>query len=401
MSQRWDAVVAGHICLDLIPDLSGVEATSSGMAFRPGHLVEVGPATLSTGGAVSNTGLALHKLGIRTRLMGKLGDDLLGRVVQQIVEMHGPGLADGMVIDPSTDTSYTVIINPPGIDRMFLHAPAANDTFGAADIRYDAVALARLFHFGYPPLVRRTFADHGAELVEMYRRVHALGVTTSLDMALPDPASEAGHADWVGILTDVMPFVDVFLPSAEELLFMLWRGQYDRMQREAGGGSLLSLVSADLLTDLGDALLALGGCVVGIKLGDRGFYLKTAGEAQVAAMGTASPADPKDWGDRELWTPCFDARLVGTTGAGDATIAGFLAGLLRGLPVKETVRMAAAVGACNVEAADALGGLQPWDATVARVARGWTHHAMVAPSPLWRYDEAYGLWERAQLGDST
>jgi hypothetical protein len=57
-----DAVVAGHICLDVIPDL----ATSQDgfeQRFRPGHLVEVGPAAIATGGAVSNTGLALHKLG--------------------------------------------------------------------------------------------------------------------------------------------------------------------------------------------------------------------------------------------------------------------------------------------------------------------------------------------------
>lgn len=398
MSQCWDAVVAGHICLDLIPDLSGVQVTSPGALLRPGQLIEVGAATLSTGGAVSNTGLALNKLGIRTRLMGKVGDDLLGRVVQEIIETHGPGLSDGMVVDPSTDTSYTVIINPPGIDRMFLHAPAANSTFGASDVRYDMVAQARLFHFGYPPIVRRTYINHGAALVEIYSRVRALGVTTSLDMALPDPASEAGRADWVRVLTDVMPFVDVFLPSIEELLFMLRRPAYDALLKQAGDGSLLALVTPDLLTHLSDELLAMGGRVVGIKLGDRGFYLRTGAQHEVAAMGAAAPVDPADWADRELWIPCFKANLVGTTGAGDASIAGFLAALLRGRAVKEAVQMAAAVGACNVEAADALGGLRSWDETVARVACGWAHHPMDLPSPPWAFDSTYGLWEKIPPG---
>ena len=53
--------------------------TNSVAGFAPGRLLQIGPATFSTGGPVSNTGLALHRLGIATRLMGKVGDDLLGQ----------------------------------------------------------------------------------------------------------------------------------------------------------------------------------------------------------------------------------------------------------------------------------------------------------------------------------
>jgi sugar/nucleoside kinase (ribokinase family) len=49
----------------------------------PGGLVEIGPATLATGGCVANTGRALHRLGISTRLLGKIGDDPLGGIVRQ------------------------------------------------------------------------------------------------------------------------------------------------------------------------------------------------------------------------------------------------------------------------------------------------------------------------------
>ena len=232
MTKRWDAVVAGHICLDVIPDLSGLGAEPLSTLLRPGQLVEVGNPALATGGPVSNTGLALHILGVKTQLMGKVGDDPLGHVVTQIVADQGAGLADGMVVDPEAATSYSIIISPPDIDRIFLHSPGANNTFGAADVRYDVVAQARLFHFGYPPLMRRIYADNGAELIEIYRRVRALEVTTSLDMAVPDPATDAGRADWVAILEGVLPFVDVFLPSVEEILFMLRppavRGAYAR-----------------------------------------------------------------------------------------------------------------------------------------------------------------------------
>ncbi len=396
MTRRWDAVVAGHLCLDLIPDLSPLGEASLAALLRPGQLLEVGPLAVSTGGSVSNTGQALHILGMRTRLMGKLGDDPLGTLVRQVISGRGEGLADGMIIDPEAATSYTVIVSPPGTDRIFLHAPAANHTFGADDVRYDVVAQARLFHFGYPPLMRRFYADGGTELVTMFRRVRELGVTTSLDMALPDPASHAGRADWRAILTDVLPWVDVFLPSIEEILFMLRPDTYEALMEQAGGESLLPWVTPALLSDVSAELVAMGGRVVGLKLGDRGLYLRTAEAATLAAMGAAAPADAADWAGRELWAPCFQAQVVGTTGAGDATIAGFLAALLRGLGVKEAVRMAVGVGACNVEAADAVGGLRSWEATVERIAAGWAQHPLAVDAAGWRWDAEVGVWEVVQ-----
>ena len=84
-------IVAGHICLDIIPQLSGMSREAFERSFTPGHLVECGPTVLSTGGAVSNVGLALHRLGIPTRLMGKIGPDLFGQAVRQIVEGAAPG----------------------------------------------------------------------------------------------------------------------------------------------------------------------------------------------------------------------------------------------------------------------------------------------------------------------
>ncbi|MCX6029177.1 MAG: carbohydrate kinase family protein [Chloroflexi bacterium] len=367
----YDAVVAGHLCLDILPQLAGIPAGEFMRLFAPGRLVEVGPASLMTGGPVSNTGLALHKLGIATRLMGKVGADLFGQAVVQIVGSFGPGLADGMVVDPAVSTSYTILVNPPGVDRMFLHCPGANDAFGAADVRYDVVAGGRLFHFGYPPLMRLMYSDGGDQLSAIFRQAKATGVTTSLDMAFPDPTSAAGRADWPKIARATLPYVDVFLPSIEEILLMLRRPVYDALLRAAAGGDILPLVTSDLLADLGDELLALGAKIVALKLGYRGLYLRTAGRAALAGMGRARPTAVAAWADRELWTPCFQVDVVGTAGSGDATIAGFLAALLRDLPPEEAITMAVAVGACNVEAADTLSGIRSWDETLRRVAAGW------------------------------
>lgn len=386
------AIVAGHLCLDVIPDLSATSAGQFQRSFVPGRLLEVGAAALSTGGAVSNVGLALHRLGIRTQLMGKIGRDLFGQAIAQVVANYDPRLTAGMIIDDAAVSSYTVVINPPGIDRIFLHCPGTNDTFGADDIRYEALGSARLFHFGYPPLMARMYQNNGRELAEIFCRARATGVTTSLDMSLPDPGSAAGRADWLTILRATLPYVDIFLPSIEETLYALRRPTYDQLHEAALDHNITPLITPQLLSDVSGELLALGVKAVGIKLGDRGLYLRTAGEAAWRDAGRGRPADRAAWAGKELWAPCFQVDVVGTTGSGDATIAGFLAALLRGLSAEQAVLMAVAVGACNIEAADALSGIRTWEETQARVAGGWARHTLHLDAVGWQFHGPSGLW---------
>jgi sugar/nucleoside kinase (ribokinase family) len=392
MSENRRAVVAGHICLDVLPDLSASSTAEFLNSFQPGRLIQVGPVLLSTGGPVSNTGLALHKLGIKTQLMGKIGDDLFGQAVRQIVASFDTGLAQGMVVDSTADTSYTIVISPPGIDRYFLHCPGANDTFTADDVRYDMLADADLFHFGYPPLMKMMYVDNGTQLTETFRRARATGVTTSLDLVFPDPSSPAGQTDWVTIMEATLPHVEVFLPSVEEILFMIRRDTYDRLTRAAGGSSFLDLIGHDLLSDLAQQLIDWGVKIVGLKMGERGFYIKTANLDAIKSMGRTRPSNPETWADQELWAPCFKVEVVGTSGAGDATIAGFLSALLRDMSPAEALTAAVAVGACNVEAADTLSGLRAWEETMVRISQGWERHPLDMPAPGWYYHEEHNLW---------
>lgn len=89
MSSDFDVMVAGHICLDIRPDLSSAERKPFEDIFLPGHLVSCGPVMYSTGGAVANTGLALDRLGVKTRLVAKVGDDLFGKAICQALASHG------------------------------------------------------------------------------------------------------------------------------------------------------------------------------------------------------------------------------------------------------------------------------------------------------------------------
>ena len=391
MNQIQGAVVAGHLCLDILPSLAHLPRGQFSAIFQPGRLVQAGVARFATGGAVSNTGLALHRLGVPTWLVAKVGDDPFGQIVRAIIAKRDPHLTEGIVIDPTAMTSYTVIINPPDVDRIFLHCPGANDTFGPADVPDDLLARVALFHFGYPPLMRRMYEQGGMALVELLRRARARGATTSLDLTFPDPSSDSGRADWRAILAAALPYADLFLPSVEELLFMLRRDSYEQL---SAGGDLAARLTPDMLSAVSAELIELGTKIVMIKLGERGLYVRTGSQAALDLLGRARPANWEAWADRELWSPCFRVNVAGTTGAGDATIAGFLSALLRGLDPYDAVTAAVAVGACSVEAPDALSGVRSWDDTLERIRGGWEQLPLQLDAPGWGWNGRYQLWEK-------
>jgi len=386
------AIVAGHICLDIIPDVNAIDPDTYNANFRPGHLLEAGAATLSTGGPVSNTGLSLHKLGVPVRLIAKVGDDAFGHVVTRIIDAIDPDLLSGMELDPQAITSYSIIISPPHIDRIFLHCPGANHEFGSADVKDDQLAQADLLHFGYPPVMRRIYSNGGRELADLMGRAKTIGLTTSLDLCYPDPHSEAGQLDWPAFFRSVLPHVDVFAPSLEELLFMLRRSTFHELTAR---GSIIVQATPELLHDLSDELINLGVKIVLIKLGARGAYLRTANKASIEQLGRAAPTDRAMWADRELWAPCFAVDVIGTTGSGDATIAGFLSALLREATPAEAMTLAVAVGACNVEAADALSSVRSWEDTRQRIDQGWTRLPLKIAAPGWQWNNQTQLWEHS------
>jgi sugar/nucleoside kinase (ribokinase family) len=383
--------VAGHCCVDIIPTFEA-SAVRAEAALTPGKLVHVGPARFATGGPVPNVGLALHRLGVPPRLFGKVGDDLLGGVLLDLLRQLDPELAARMIVAPGEPTSYSVVISPPGVDRIFLHCPGVNDTYAATDLAEADLDGARILHFGYPPLMQRIYRDDGRELVTILERARRQGVTTSLDMALPDPASEAGQIDWTAFLQCVLPQVDLFLPSAEELLFMLDRLLFAALQARSQGESIVPGMDGNLLTRLAETCLSFGAAVVALKLGDQGLYLRTTTDRRLERMGQGFSGNPDEWRGRELLAPCFQARVVGTTGAGDATIAGFLTSMLDGAGPETVLRDAVAVGACSVEAADASSAIPTWEAVQQRIAGGWQPHSAWLGLPGWRWDAAGGLW---------
>lgn len=391
-NQAPQAVVAGHICLDIIPEMSNLSGTLDTLLV-PGKLLNIGKALLSTGGVVSNTGLALHKLGLPVKLLGKVGDDEFGRAVQGLLNRRDPSLSQGMIVSEQEGTSYTLVINPPGVDRIFLHHPGCNDTFCADDIDFAQVGPARLFHFGYPPLMRQIYSNNGQQLETILQRAREHGMTTSLDMAFVDPASPAGQIDWRQLLTRCLPCLDIFLPSMDEILYMLDRDRFEKMQQAARDGDIASQITTDLLDELSTQLLDMGAAVVAMKLGDQGLYLRTTSDAsRLQNAGACFSKNVSDWLGRQLITPCFQVDVVGTTGSGDCTIAGFLAGVIKGLSPVDAVTAAVATGACNVEAADAISGVRSWQDMQERIASGWPRRTVRFDLPYFQAIDSKGLF---------
>ncbi len=173
---------------------------------------------------------------------------------------------------------------------------------------------------------------------------------------------------------------------------MLRRPIFDQLAALSKDTRPLDHMGPTMISELGQALLDMGAKIVGLKIGDRGLYLRTANAATPAQMGRSLVSDKAAWSDRELWAPCFATQVAGTTGSGDATIAGFLMGLLRGMAPEETLLAACAVGACSVEAVDALSGIRSWPETSERIAAGWPRLPLALDKASWRPDRTHKIW---------
>ena len=362
-------ISAGHICLDITPVFpSGKRYESLSSLMVPGRLIQMEAADVHTGGSVANTGLALKLLGCDVTLMGKVGDDSFGMMIRNILEQYGAG---GLLVDPGSSTSYSVVLAVPGQDRVFLHSPGANDTFTGADIPEEALKETALFHFGYPPLMRCTWKKDGAELTAMYRRMKEKGIATSLDLAAVDPSSPAGQADWEKILSGVLPYVDFFVPSFEELCWMLDRERYDRLA--AGNRDMTDGLDPETeAMPLAEKALSMGCRAAVIKCGTSGMLLRTADRTGMERIGSRLELDAEEWSNQTVLQSCFKADAVrSSAGAGDTSIAAFLAAVLSGRKPADCLKLACAEGACCVMTYDMLSGLKPLEELEERIRKGW------------------------------
>ena len=89
-------VAAGHACLDITPVLPrSWGCRRIGDVLVPGRLIQMEGVSISSGGSVSNTGLAMRLLGAEVCLMAKTGMDEFGKILADIYRKYGA--ADGII----------------------------------------------------------------------------------------------------------------------------------------------------------------------------------------------------------------------------------------------------------------------------------------------------------------
>jgi sugar/nucleoside kinase (ribokinase family) len=395
MTRAFDVMVAGHLCLDIIPRFPDTGATRIDEIMRPGKLVNVDDMMISTGGPVSNTGLNLKKLGLNICFCACVGQDRIGKITADILQESGN--AEGISPVDGVSSSYTVVVAPPGIDRIFLHNPGTNNVFGPENLDPALIAQCRHFHFGYPPLMSRIYGNDGKDLAEVFRIAKEAGATTSCDMTLPDPSSPSGKVNWRAILENILPYVDIYLPSIEETFYMLDPEAFLRMKQEHRDAELIDVLSPEEYARIANECLAMGAKMVSLKAGHRGFYLKTGPADGFDSMGAARPGDPANWANRELWAPAFVVeKLASATGSGDSAIAGLLATYVRGLDIETALKYATCLGWQNLQVLDAVSGIHTWEETTALLASGMPLIDIHNTSPGWKWHESRGLWAGPQ-----
>lgn len=355
-------LVAGHISLDILPEFPRAVGGPENLV-RPGGLTLVGPARLALGGTVGNVGAALHHLGVPVTLIAPVGSDPFGNLLREVLSEACPGARLRLLEIPGGSTSYTVILNPPDLDRAFLHHSGVNDEVTGADFRIAEPANFTALHFGYPTVMAQFYREGGKELESFLAHAAGTGILVSLDVTLPDPESEAGRLDWRPLLQRILPHVDVFCPNLDEARALLRRPQEDPDR-------------------LAETLLGWGAAVILVKMGAAGAYLAASRDSarlgKLLALGCPGDA----WCGIRLYHPPFAVSFHGTTGAGDAAAAGLLVGILGGGGPGETLQLAAAAGAACVESPQGTAGIPSLGELWQRIRQGW-EQLPGQPPPGW------------------
>jgi sugar/nucleoside kinase (ribokinase family) len=292
MSPSADVLCAGIIVADHV---------SAPIEHLPaaGELVLADRLVLTIGGCAANVAVDLVKLGVQASVVGRVGDDVFGRAV---VDMLRDSRVDvsALAVTPSADTSQTLIVNVAGQDRRFIHAFGANSDLRAADIPAGRLARCKVLYLGGYFLMGRVVAE---ELIPVFAAARRAGAKTVLDVVTPGPG------DYLPRLAALLPHVDVFLPNDHEA--GLITGESDPWKQA-------------------EAFRRLGCRTSIVTMGDRGAVLVGEGV--------------------RLRAEAFKVPFVDGSGGGDAFAAGYIDGLLRGLDAEGCLRVASAVGASCVRA---------------------------------------------------
>lgn len=133
--KKYDVVALGELLIDF---------TENGISSQGNPIFEANP-----GGAPCNVLAMLQKLGKKTAFIGKVGNDIFGRQLTEVVKSAGIDVAN-LVTDSKVPTTLAFVHTLAGGDRefSFIRDPGADMMLRKEEINADIVKSARIFHFG-------------------------------------------------------------------------------------------------------------------------------------------------------------------------------------------------------------------------------------------------------------
>jgi sugar/nucleoside kinase (ribokinase family) len=280
-----------------------------------GRLSLVDRMELHSGGCAANTGVGLAKLGVKTAIVGKVGSDGFGDFLISQFDQVGIDTR-GICRDQTAATSATMVLVHGDGERSFIHYLGANATLTAADLDLESLFDTQILHVAGALVMPGIDGEPTAKVLADARKK---GVVTALDTVWDATGA------WNSKLAPCLQHTDYFLPSYEEARMI------------AGG-----IEDPD---DVAKFLIDSGVKCVGLKMGEKGCLFRTFS------------------GDT-FRLPILPVNAIDALGAGDAFVAGFLAGLVRGWDLEGCARFAVAVGASCVTALGATTGVKTFDETV-------------------------------------
>ncbi|TSA84451.1 carbohydrate kinase [Deinococcus detaillensis] len=304
ISSGGPLVVAGGLNTDI---LSRSHAPLRLGTSNPAH------TTFSAGGVGRNLAQNLAQLGVPTKLLGVVGDDLFGTGLLSLTEQSGVDVS-GVLRRSGPTGSYTAVLEESGELHAGLSSMALTAQLSAADVSGWAEPLtgasALIVDANLPPDVVAFLLDEAA--------------LRGLPVAL-EPVSAPKAERLRPLLSPARP---------------VWLLSPDRAELAALSGMDLAELEGDsALIDAAQQLRQRGAEWVLLTLGKRGSLLV---------------------GGELLCTPARQAEVLDVTGAGDALLSGLLAGLWHGLTWPAALAQAHLCAALTIEAPGAVrAGLSP------------------------------------------
>ncbi len=284
-----------------------------------GSKLEYSAASVMPGGQVATTVVACQTWGLRTRYVGKLGDDDASRLHEAAFSRAG---VEARLIKVAGGVSpQSLILVDAGGERTVLCRRDEHMTLQPEDLRREWVVNARVLHLDGHDTAAATLAASWA-------RAAGIPVVADLDDTYPGIEELVANIDYLIVSKD-FPCRLTGDPNLERAL---------RQMRSHYGSRLCAA---------------------------------TLGEDGVLAWD----------GKQLLHSAAYRVPVADTTGAGDIFRAGFIFSLLRDWPLERQLDFSCAAAAMNCMAQGARGGIRPVDAIenlMATVARYESAYGMTA-----------------------